>query len=87
MHAVVADPKHLMARQMLAVSHQKLGYVEEAEHEYNHAIKLQPNSAISYFGLGQLLEDIGKPEQAAGAYRKAIQCAPEKQDALANLLA
>jgi tetratricopeptide (TPR) repeat protein len=86
MHAVVADPKHLMARQMLAVSHQKLGYVEEAEHEYNHAIKLQPNSAISYFGLGQLLEDIGKPEQAAGAYRKAIQCAPEKQDALANLL-
>ena len=86
MHAVVADPKHLMARQMLAVSHQKLGYVEEAEREYNYAIKLKPNSDISYFGLGQLFEDLGKPDQAATAYRQAIQCAPHKQDALANLL-
>ena len=86
MHAVVADSKHLMARQMLAASHQKSGYVEEAEREYNHAIKLKPNSDISYLGLGQLFEDLGKPEQAAAAYRKAIQCAPNKQDALANLL-
>jgi tetratricopeptide (TPR) repeat protein len=84
--AVLADPKYLVARQMLAVSHQKLGYVEEAEREYNHAIKLNPNSDISYLGLGQLFEDLGKPEQAADAYRKAIQCAPNKQDALANLL-
>ena len=86
MHAVVADPKYLMARQMLAVSHQKLGYVAEAEREYKHAIRLKPDSDISYLGLGQLFEDLGKPEQAADAYRKAMQCAPNKQDALANLL-
>jgi len=84
--AVVADPKHLMARQMLAASHQKLGYVEEAEHEFNLAIKIDPSSDISYSGLGQLFEDIGKPEQAADAYRKAIQCAPNKHNALASLL-
>ncbi len=86
MHAVVADPNYLMARQMLAASHQKLGYVAEAEREYKHAIRLKPDADISYLGLGQLFEDLGKPEQAAGAYRKAMQCAPNKQDALANLL-
>lgn len=86
MHAVVADPNYLMARQMLAASHQKLGYVAEAEREYKHAIRLNPDADISYLGLGQLFEDLGKPEQAAGAYRKAMQCAPNKQDALANLL-
>jgi tetratricopeptide (TPR) repeat protein len=86
MHAVVADPNYLMARQMLAASHQKLGYVAEAEREYKHAIRLKPDADISYLGLGQLFEDLGKPDQAAEAYRKAMQCAPNKQDALANLL-
>jgi len=86
MHAVVADPKYLMARQMLAVSHQKLGYVDESEREYKQAIKLKPDSDMSYLGLGQLFEDLGKPEKAADAYRKSSQYAPEKQDALANLL-
>ena len=84
--AVSAEPNHLMSRQMLATSHQKLGYVIEAEREYNNAIKLEPNSYISYLGLGQLFEDIGKPEQAADAYRQAIKSAPKKQDALASLL-
>jgi len=84
--AVISEPKHLIARQMLATSYQKLGYVEEARREYNYAINLKPNSAMSYLGLGQLFEDIGKPEQAAFAYRKAIEYDPEKQDALASLL-
>ncbi|NQZ22620.1 MAG: sulfotransferase [Colwellia sp.] len=84
--AVKADPKHLMSRQMLALSQQKLGYVAEAKCEYEHAITLEPNSDITYLGLGQLFEDIGKPEQAVAAYRKAIHYAPHKQDALANLL-
>jgi len=84
--AVKADPNHLMSRQMLASSQQKLGYVEEAKSEYEHAIKLEPNSDITYFGLGQLFEDVGKPQQAADAYRKAIYYAPHKYDALANIL-
>ncbi|KGJ97395.1 tetratricopeptide repeat-containing sulfotransferase family protein [Colwellia psychrerythraea] len=84
--AVSAEPNHLMSRQMLATSHQKLGYVIEAEREYYNAIKLEPNSYISYLGLGQLFEDIGKPEQSADAYRQAMKCAPNKQDALASLL-
>ena len=86
LRAVAAEPSHLMARQMLAASHQRLGYVNEAEREYNQSIKLNPNSYVSYLGLGELFEDTGKPEQAAAAYRQAIKCAPKKQEALAKLL-
>jgi len=86
MHAVIADPRYVMARQMLASSHQRLGYVKEAKREYENALKLDPNSEISYFGLGQLFEDLGEPEQAAHTYRKAIKLAPTKKNALANIL-
>lgn len=86
LRAVAAEPKQVIARQMLATSHQKLGYVEEAEREFYHAITLAPNSYISYLGLGQLFEELGKPQQAADNYRKAIQYAPDKHDALASLL-
>lgn len=86
LRAVAAEQNNVIARQMLAASHQKLGYVFEAEREYNSAIKLNPESYISYLGLGQLFEDTGKPEQSARAYRQAMVCAPNKQDALASLL-
>lgn len=86
MRAVMADAKNLMARQMLASSHQKLGYVDAAKQEYENAIKLDPNAELSYLGLGQLFEDLGEPEQAAKAYRHAIKLAPDEHEALANLL-
>lgn len=86
MQATKADPKHLMARQLLASAHQKLGYVDAARLEYEKALKLDPDSAPTYFGLGQLWEDVGQPEEAATAYRNALRLAPAHVDALANLL-
>lgn len=84
--AASADPKHLMASQQLARSHQKLGYVEDARLEYQRALQLDPNSKLTYYGLGQLQEDLGEPEEAADAYRKATKLDPSDHDALANLL-
>jgi len=86
LRAVAAEPNHLVSRQMLAASHQKLGYTKEAEREYKIAIKLDPSAYLSYLGLGQLFEDIGEPEKAAKAYRYSRVCAPNKQDALASIL-
>jgi tetratricopeptide (TPR) repeat protein len=84
--ATLAEPKYLIARQQLALAHQRLGYIEEAKIEYQRALALDPNSAATHFSVGQLLEDIGEAQAAADAYRKAIALAPSKQDALANLL-
>ncbi len=84
--ATLADPRNVMARRLLASSHQGLGYVEEAKHEFDHALMLDPDSALTYIGLGQLQEDLGQPQSAANAYRTAIKLDPSKQEALASLL-
>lgn len=84
--AVTADPKHLLARQQLALAHQRLGYVEDARREFGNALKLDSNSEVTHFCFGQLLEDLGEPQEAANAYRKAMRLSPTKHDALANLL-
>jgi tetratricopeptide (TPR) repeat protein len=84
--ATLAEPKYLIARQQLALAHQRLGYIEEAKIEYQRALALDPNSAATHFSVGQLFEDIGEAQEAADAYRKAIVLAPLKQEALANLL-
>lgn len=84
--AAAADPRDVLARRLLASSHQALGYVEDARREFQCALKLDPECGPAHFGLGQLLEDLGEPEAAADAYRTAIRLDPEAQDALASLL-
>ncbi|KAJ1443479.1 P-loop containing nucleoside triphosphate hydrolase protein [Ochromonadaceae sp. CCMP2298] len=76
-----------MVRQLLASSHQALGYVEHAKREFEKALKLDPNSALTYCGLGQLSEDIGEAKEAAAAYRKALSIDKFQNEALSHLLA
>jgi tetratricopeptide (TPR) repeat protein len=85
-HAVMADPKNVMARQHLASAHLNLGYTDEAKQEYSNTIQLDPKSTAAHLGLGQLFEDIGQPQNAAKAYRKVVELNPKKYVALANIL-
>ena len=84
--ATIVAPNNLMVRQLLASSHQALGYVEQAKREFENALKLDPNSPITYCGLGQLLEDLGEPKGAADAYRQALSLDKYQNEALARLL-
>ena len=86
LNATQAQPKHVQARQKLALAHKKLGYVEAAKNELNKALELAPDSATNYFLLAQLYEDLGRSQQAADAYRKSLSIQPERYDALSCLL-
>lgn len=86
LRAVAAEPANLTARQQLAISHKNLGHVDHAQREYEHALKLDPGSAATNFSFGQLLEDIGRPLQAAEAYRTALSLDRSRVEALASLL-
>lgn len=85
-HATAADPNHLLASQQLALAHQVLGFVDDAKREYQRALRIDPESDTTWFGLGQLLEDLGEPQKATDAYRKARVLAPSDHNALAQLL-
>lgn len=84
--AVQAEARNPAARLRLASSHKALGFTEEARREYDTAIQLAPHSAPAHFGLGQLLEDIAEPEDAAAAYRRALEIDETHHEALASLL-
>ncbi|MFT4636560.1 MAG: Flp pilus assembly protein TadD [Arenicella sp.] len=84
--ATVAETDNVMARRLLASSHQVLGYVDDAKREFENAIKLDPSSSLTYCGLGKLFEDLGQPEQAAEAYRMALSLDSSQKEALSCLL-
>ncbi len=85
--ATIVEPNNVMVRQLLASSHQALGYVDHAKREFENALTLDPNSALTYCGLGQLSEDIGEAKEAAAAYRKALSIDKFQNEALSHLLA
>ena len=84
--ATIVEPNNTMVRQLLASSHQALGYVDHAKREFKNALKLDPSSAVTYCGLGQLSEDIGEAKEAADAYRKALSIDKLQNEALSHLL-
>lgn len=84
--AVKSEPSNLLARQLLGSSHQRLGFIELAEKEFNEALAIEPNSDLTHYALGQLYEDKGQPLHAANCYRRSMALAPKKIESLASIL-
>lgn len=84
--AVAAEPRNLLARQLLATALKNLGHVDQARSAFDAALRLDPRSAATHFGIGQLSEDRGDLQAAASHYRSALDIAPDMPEALANLL-
>lgn len=60
---------------------------EEAEQELRAALALNRNFLPAWLNLGGLMEDVGRPEEAADAYREALRIAPGNGSARARLCA
>jgi Flp pilus assembly protein TadD len=61
-----------------------IGELELAEAHYRESLAIKPEAAI-YNDLGVVLERLGMPEDAATAYRKALELDPKSSAARANL--
>jgi len=57
----------------------------EAEAHYRAALAIDPQYALAYFDLANLLDDLGQPTNAEAMYLRAIQLAPTYADAHYNL--
>jgi Tfp pilus assembly protein PilF len=58
---------------------------EEAENNLLLALKKEPDNKQLHFSLGVVYDQLGKKDQAAEAYKKAIEIDPEYFDAVYNL--
>ncbi|MCM2312820.1 MAG: tetratricopeptide repeat protein [Steroidobacteraceae bacterium] len=82
--ALEIDPKHWKAHNNLALAAIDLGELELAEAHYRESLAVEPQPAI-YNDLGVVLERLGMPEDAAAAYRKALELDPRSSAAHTNL--
>ncbi|MDP8240349.1 MAG: tetratricopeptide repeat protein [Candidatus Hatepunaea meridiana] len=79
------DPKLAEDHKNLARAYTKLGKLEDAILQYNAALKITPNDAVTYNRLGILYARTDDLENALLKFRKAVQLDPSYGDAKANL--
>ena len=82
--ALAVDPKHWKSHNNLALAAIDLGELEVAEAHYRESLAIKPQPAI-YNDLGFVLERQGLPDEAAEAYRKALELDPKSASAHYNL--
>ncbi|MEJ2515079.1 MAG: tetratricopeptide repeat protein [Gammaproteobacteria bacterium] len=82
--ALAVDPEHWKAHNNMALASIDLGELEMAEAHYRESLAIEPQPAI-YNDLGFVLERQGLIEDAAEAYRKALELDPESASAHYNL--
>ncbi len=67
------NPAYLEAHDWLAMSHEKLGELEEAQLAMARSTELSPNSVVRQKNLGELAHKRGDLATAEGAFRKTIK--------------
>jgi Flp pilus assembly protein TadD len=72
--AIQIDPNNAFAHDRLGVALELRGIISaETQNVYRKAVQIEPEFALAYAHLGRLLRRNGKADEAAEAYRKAIQ--------------
>ncbi len=71
--AVLVDPKLAAGHTLLGVLNQRLGQWEEAGRHYRRAVELAPHDPYALNALGSFLCARGRPGEADGYFRRALQ--------------
>ncbi len=56
-----------------------------AEELYRRATEADPSYVLAYFDLGNVLDELNRPDESIAAYRKAVTLSPRYADAHYNL--
>ena len=86
--SVVIDPVNLVFRRRLARALAAVGELEEADREYELAIKMGGRTRELLYERGRLARDLNRPDQAGSFFRQALEVDPEyaaAAEALAEL--
>jgi tetratricopeptide (TPR) repeat protein len=70
---VAQNPADNFARYGLANEYGKAGQLEEAVAEYRAIVAATPDYSAAYFQAGQVLEQLGRREEAREFYRAGIE--------------
>lgn len=80
-HICRNEPTNVKARSYLGAAYGRLGNYKDAVREFLELTRLDPTNAAHCLNLGMAYEALGKVVLAEGAYRKALDIAPDYQKA------
>lgn len=83
--ALAADPRHIEARNALAVVYAVQGLSDKAELEFKTAIAAAPGHSHLHNNLGYFYLQLGRTDQAIAAFREGQRLDPENVRVLNNL--
>jgi tetratricopeptide (TPR) repeat protein len=67
------DPKNSFVRYGLAQAYANSGQLDDAVHEYQQLVTVNPDYVAAYFHGGRALEKLGRIEDAREVYERGIQ--------------
>jgi tetratricopeptide (TPR) repeat protein len=79
------DSQDVWGRQNFAICLQKLGRRDEAIREFKRALAIKPRFGLAWLGLGELYEEMGKTNEAAGCFQSALANPIHRADELTTL--
>ena len=77
---VSQDPNNAFARYGLAMEYANSGQLEEAETEFRTVLQRDESYIAAYFHGGQVLEKLGRVDEARALYEKGIDASTRKGD-------
>jgi len=83
--AAALDPQDTEARLQLAILFQQQGRLQEALVWSEELVERQPRNAVFLLHMGVIHAEIGRLEAAEGAFRRAVEAAPDHAPAHAAL--
>lgn len=76
-NALALDPDLAEARFNLGVSYQKMNRLEEARHTFAALVQRHPDHAVGINSLGNVIRDLGQPQEALRFHRHALALEPD----------
>ena len=80
--AVRLEPGDMENRNLLALSQRLAGDPQRALKTLNEALRVNQESADTYYLVGECLMDLKQPAKAAAAYERAVALEPQSAEAL-----
>lgn len=74
------NPADNFSRYALATEYARGGELEKAAEEYRRLLEINPDYAAAYYHGGQVLEKLGREEDAKALYRKGIEVTTRSGD-------